>query len=119
MYITLLLDSSLYIHGWLSVYIFVQLGFSSNITSDMVTLSRTFGADCSPISLVAKPLSDFYAWRWSGNSSKWQLIEAATHRMPYRGPFHRKIFMKHHSPIGWQLIEHPYSAPIHRIYYKM
>ncbi len=29
----------------------------------------------------------------SGNSSKRQLIEAATHRMPLGGPLHRKIFM--------------------------
>jgi hypothetical protein len=29
----------------------------------------------------------------SGNSSKRQLIEAATHRTPLGGPFHRKIFM--------------------------
>jgi hypothetical protein len=29
----------------------------------------------------------------SGNSSKRQLIEAATHRTPLGGPFHRMIFM--------------------------
>ncbi len=47
--------------------------------------------------------------RWSGKSSKRQVIEH-----PLEDPF----IERHTSLNVWQVIEHPYSGPIHRIYYK-
>jgi hypothetical protein len=66
-----------------------------------------------------------YFHRWSGNSSKWQLIETATHRMPFRGGNSSKKFT-HKSPtfnelpplwqltecpLRWQLTECPLEVP--------